>query len=191
MSPALPYMQLLSTPRCQLEPLRSVHAPEMFAVLADPEIYRFIPVSPPRSGADLAVRYGKLESRISPDGREHWLNWVIVIAAEQRPIGLVEVTVFADGSALLAYQLSPASWGHGYATEACQAVLAHLPGYYAVQRVEATVDIRNLRSIHLLERLGFTRQLTRPSEDVIAGQATTEHVYALDLANAPATTVHQ
>jgi [ribosomal protein S5]-alanine N-acetyltransferase len=59
-----------------LEPQVGAHAAEMFAVLSDPALYEF-ENAPPESQAFLERRFSLLESRVSPSGAEHWLNWVI------------------------------------------------------------------------------------------------------------------
>jgi RimJ/RimL family protein N-acetyltransferase len=67
----------------------------------------------------------------------------------------VQATVRADGSAAVAYVLSPGAWGRGYATEALTGLGAWLERAWGVTTLDATVDRRNRRSIALLERHGF------------------------------------
>ena len=69
-------MNTLAAGMLILEPQAVEHAAEMFQVLSDPAIYEF-ENSPPQSSAWLEERFKKLESRASPDGMQHWLNWVI------------------------------------------------------------------------------------------------------------------
>ncbi|HSC99435.1 MAG TPA: GNAT family N-acetyltransferase, partial [Casimicrobiaceae bacterium] len=45
--------------------------------------------------------------------------------------------------------------GHGYASEAVSAMLDELVGYYGVTSFTAVLKRDNLRSVHLLDRLGF------------------------------------
>jgi ribosomal-protein-alanine N-acetyltransferase len=61
-----------------------------------------------------------------------------------------------DRSAILGYDLMQFHWGHGYMTEAVGALLGYGFDELRLNRVEATVDPPNLRSVRLLERLGFT-----------------------------------
>ena len=60
-----------------------------------------------------------------------------------------------DGSAWVAYRLASRHWGRGFATQATGAMLEHLASDYGVSRWLAIVEVENLRSIRLLERLGF------------------------------------
>jgi ribosomal-protein-alanine N-acetyltransferase len=53
------------------------------------------------------------------------------------------------------YILGRSYWRQGLATEALRAFLGHCFGPLQVHRVEATIDVDNLPSIRLAERLGF------------------------------------
>jgi RimJ/RimL family protein N-acetyltransferase len=140
--------QVIRTARLVLEPLTVAHAPAMFEVLRDPLIYTYLDFGPPPSLEHLQRVYATLERRVSPDGNEQWLNWIVV--RDGAPIGLVQATISANGCEV-AYLLGSAHWGHGYAFETMTAMLAHL----GEQRFFANVDEKNERSIRLLRRLGI------------------------------------
>ena len=91
-----------------LEPQLAVHAAQMFEVLSDPAIYEF-ENTPPVSAASLAERFARLESRVSPDRTEQWLNWVIRLPTGALA-GYVQATIAADGTAHIAYELGSAFW---------------------------------------------------------------------------------
>ena len=154
-------MQALHTPRLLLEPLVATHADALYPLLADARMAEFLDHGPPASLPALRERYGRLESRRSGDGREHWLNWALLlrdddaVADTRGAIGAVQATVQEDGRAWVAYEVGCAWWGRGIATEATRAMLDHLAQHYAVTQCLATVDARNERSWRLLERLGF------------------------------------
>ncbi len=156
-------MQTLHTPRLVLEPLVAAHADALYPLLADARMAEFLDHPAPASLQALRERYGRLESRRSGDGREHWLNWAILLrddaaAGDTRgAIGAVQASVLEDHRAWVAYEVGCAWWGRGIATEATQAMLDHLERDYAVTQCMATVDQRNERSWRLLERLGFAR----------------------------------
>ncbi len=149
-------MRVLETDRLRLEPLTVSHAEAMFEVLADPLIYRYLDRPPPPSLAHLRQTYARQEKRRSPDGAQIWLNWVIRLRPEPL-MGYVQATIVAPRTAWVAYVLRSEYWGHGYATEAVEAVLLELSAAYGVNRYLATVEGENQRSIRLLERLGFRR----------------------------------
>jgi len=137
-----------------LEPLMATHAGEMFDVLADPAIYRYLDYRAPPSAEHLRRVYSRLESRQSPDGDERWLNWAIR-ASDCALIGYVQATVKQVGHAWVAYVLSSRYWGHGYASRAVRALLTYLETSCGVTYYMASVEVENQRSISLLSRLGL------------------------------------
>ena len=58
----------------------------------------------------------------------------------------------------IGYTLHPDYWGQGVASETVSAVLDYLFGRMDIRRVTASVDLLNLRSVRLLERLGMRRE---------------------------------
>lgn len=150
-------MRPVTSGRLVLEPLVAGHAREMLDVLADPAIYEY-ENAPPESLGWLEDHYRKLESRKSADGTEYWLNWVVRRPGE-RAMGVVQATVYRGGWADIAYVFSSAHWGHGYASEAVEAMMDELAECWGVVRCEAVYKSANARSRRLLDRLGFTRPL--------------------------------
>lgn len=167
------------TERLRLEPLRAVHAAEMFEMLSDPRLYCFIPREPPPTLESLVARFQRLETRASPTGDEAWLNWVVRAKADHRCVGRVEVTLRRDASAYLAYEIAATCWGMGFGAEACVRIIAALFDDASVQRIAAEVDTRNTPSIRLLERLGFQRGALRKHADFFKGAASDELTYEL------------
>ena len=155
-------MHLIATPGLTLEPQTAAHAEAMFAVLSDPAIYEY-ENEPPPSIDWLRARFTKLESRRSPDGREQWLNWVIRLPTSEL-VGYVQATVRCNAHAAIAYELSSAYWGRGLARQAVQAMIVELLERYQVRSLSAVFKRGNQRSMHLLERLGFS--LASPGEHV-------------------------
>jgi ribosomal-protein-alanine N-acetyltransferase len=147
-------MQTIKAAELVLEPLTVAHADTMFALLSDPQIYRFLDYGPPPSVEHLRDVYAKLEPRKSPDGNQRWLNWVVYRRGAE-PIGYVQATLCRPATAWVAYVLAGKYWGHGYARIATLAMIEHLAGAYGTNQYLATVEAENRRSISLLERLSF------------------------------------
>jgi RimJ/RimL family protein N-acetyltransferase len=147
-------MHVIRTANFTLEPQMAAHAEEMFVVLSDPAIYEH-ENEPPPSLEWLRARFTKLESRRSPDGKQQWLNWVIRLPTAAL-IGYVQATVHADGRAAIAYELSSAYWGRGLGRQAVQAMVDELVERYQIRSLSAVLKRDNLRSLRLLERLGFS-----------------------------------
>lgn len=164
----------LHSERLLLEPIRTAHAVEMFALWQDRDIYRFIPEEPPPSLVWLEHRYARLVGRQSPTGDEAWLQWALRRRHDRAPIGRLEASVRLDATAYVAWLLGTAYTGHGYAREAMLRVLAHLRDDYRVREVHAEVDTRNLRSLRLAESLGFTRVTLVPGADHFKGTTSDE-----------------
>ena len=137
-----------------LEPLVAAHAEEMFEPMSAPEIYAFIAEEPPISLSALRKRYRELARGCSADGREIWLNWVVRVASGSCA-GYVQATINPGSTGDLAFAFAPQFWGRSVSFEACQAAVQHMAQELRVRRLYATVDALNVRSMHLLTRLGF------------------------------------
>src|SRR5688572_6309467 len=135
-----------------LEPLTEAHADTMFELLSDPLIYRHLDHGPPPSLDHLRAVYARLQTRLSPDGRQAWLNWIVWPVGGE-PVGVVQATVTAPDTAWVAYELASRYWGRGHARAATAAMLEHLQRDWGIERFLATVEVNNTRSIHLLQRL--------------------------------------
>jgi ribosomal-protein-alanine N-acetyltransferase len=169
----------LRTLRLKLEPLTAAHAPLLYSGFADPRLYEFIPQEPPASEESLAKRYRSLERRQSPDGSERWWNWAILERDAGAYVGLIEVTFRGDGVARVAYFVFSKFARQGYAREALGAVLTFLFDDARAEKISASVDTLNARSIRLLESLGFVREAFVPNADVVKGRNSDEFVYGL------------
>jgi RimJ/RimL family protein N-acetyltransferase len=147
-------MSLIESATLRLEPLVAAHADEMFAPMSAVAIYAYIAEQPPVSVSALRQRYRQLERGHSASGRERWLNWIVRLGSGQCA-GYVQATIHPASTADFAFVFAPEHWGRGVAFEACRAAIPSLAGDYGVHALFATVDPRNLRSISLLQRLGF------------------------------------
>jgi RimJ/RimL family protein N-acetyltransferase len=163
-------MRIVLTPRLCLEPQIAAHAVEMFAVLSDPAIYEF-ENAPPASVEWLRQRFSRLETRRSPDGSEHWLNWVVRLPSSGL-VGYVQATVSAGANAAIAYELSSRYWGMGLGREAVGGMIGALVTDHDVETLSAVLKRANHRSRHLLDRLEFAPG--SPAQHVRAGVAADE-----------------
>jgi len=148
-------MAIITTNRLRVEPLTTGHADVMYPLLLDERIYVYLSEEPPASADALRKRYELLSSGRSPDGSDHWLNWILLDRGTEQPIGSLQATVRANGCSV-AYVLNPRFWGQGYATEAARAVITHLFNSFEIPAVTAEIHPRNAASRRLVERLGFS-----------------------------------
>ncbi len=146
----------MDLPALTLEARTAAHAEAMFAVLADPALYEFIDERPPASVEALRDRFARSESGQSPDGSEHWLNWV-VRGASREVAGCVQATVEANLDTNVAYMFGKAHWGRGLATLAVSTMLDMVASEFGVTRFFIVAERANPRSIRVAERLGFVK----------------------------------
>ena len=170
---------LLNTDRLRLEPQVETHTDGLMCALESPQTHEFIPGDPPTDREKFMDRMKKLESRISPDGLQRWLNWTVFSGLEV--IGTVQADATdSTSSASIAYMFHPNSWGKGFAFEATDAMLEHLKSQ-GISSFKAWTDTRNLASHKLLERLGFTKTEEIKNADEFKGSISHEFVYLLEL----------
>ena len=163
------------TARLTIAPLRAAHAPLLFPLLADAANYTYIPDSARASIAELMQCFERLERGAPEESAEVWLNWVLLRRDTGAAVGTLQATVTPGVQAWLGYTLTPSAWGQGFASEACAWLIADLPRRYAVPQILASVDVRNLKSIAVLERLGFERSGSEAAE--LHGEATVDYLY--------------
>ena len=144
---------LLTTARLTLRTFRRDDLPLYAELNRDPEVYRWLGGEPiPREWSDEIAE---------------WANDCV----EADGFGLVAVERTEDGAFLgmcglhhqesfpddveAAWRLAAPHWGHGYATEAARAWLAHGFDVVGLDRIISTTDRDNLRSQAVMARLGM------------------------------------
>jgi RimJ/RimL family protein N-acetyltransferase len=179
LSPASLLFVAIRTTRLILEPITEDHAEVMFRLLDDPSLYRYMPSEIPPSVAWLRERYRVLSRGVSPDASQLWLNWIVSRVEDRIPIGYVQATIpLSLDHALMGWTIGRAAQGHGYARESVRAVCSHLMRN-GVAEIRATIDVRNAPSIALAESVGFVREATAISDDVLDGVRGSDHHYIL------------
>jgi [ribosomal protein S5]-alanine N-acetyltransferase len=125
----------------------------MFDVLSDPAIYEYEGRPPPTVEA-LAAGYRRSESRVSPEGLEKLLNWIVRLPSDELA-GYVQATVLESGAAYVGYEFASKYWGRGIGSTSVQAVLEELVQSYGVHTIVAVLKAVNSRSMRMLRRIGF------------------------------------
>jgi len=82
-------------------------------------------------------------------------------------------------SAGIGYWIRRSRFGNGFATEACEAVLAHAFDALRINRVEALVALANKPSQRVVEKLGFTREGVSRDAELIDGEFLDHYQYSL------------
>lgn len=154
----------LLTPRLELRRTRVEDAAAMFEALRHPEMYRYVPHTTPTSIAEVEARFARVIQETAPDRLEQWLNWTVWLREGGAPLGTIEATVSQHHAATIGYIFDPRRWGHGYATEAVQAMMDHLRACGAPV-FKAEIDIQNDASKAVVKRLGFRHAFTEGADE--------------------------
>jgi ribosomal-protein-alanine N-acetyltransferase len=171
---------VIETSRLTLEPVRREHAVEMVSVLADAELYTYLPHEPPTL-AYLEELYERWSHGLSRDGTEFILNWMARLRSTGALVGHFQSSIPPSRIAPLGYTVGLKFQRQGFALEALQAVIAFLKSSGRVSVVKAWIDTRNRSSIKLVEKLGMTLERRLEAADEFKGSKSDEFVYALAL----------
>lgn len=167
----------LRTERLVLEPLQATDAAPMFEGFADPALYTWLDVTPPRNADDLGERFARIAKPYAPTG-DLWLNWPIRLDVDGSYVGLIEATMRQDRVAFLAYFVFVRFARRGFGKEACAAVIEHLWRAYDAVEIRAEMDYRNIPSRCLVESLGFLRR-THNKVTTLRGRPSVDYRYRL------------
>jgi RimJ/RimL family protein N-acetyltransferase len=148
----------LRTERLLLRPVRAEDVDRMLEYRNLPEVTRWLL----RTEVD-PVSFRAAWSGVAQDPDDH----SVAVVADGVVIGTVSLEV-VDGmgqpgaptrtDAQLGYIFDPAYGGHGYATEAVAAMVAHAFDALGVRRITAGCFADNLPSVRVLEKVGMRRE---------------------------------
>ena len=141
------------TPRLRLRRAKLEDALPLFEVFGDAKAMRYWS-TPPHPSLDETRRFVQAMVE-APDE----ISDDFVIELDGRPVGKAGCWRLPE----VGYILHPDLWGRGLAREALETVIARMFEVRGQRALTADVDPRNLRSLGLLDRLGFreTHRATR------------------------------
>jgi [ribosomal protein S5]-alanine N-acetyltransferase len=168
----------IASSRLDLEPLGCAegHARALFEGLQDPAIYQWISLESPESEASVEADLAQFRARRQETHDEVWLAWLARRRADGVYVGKLDADVVGTTATNVGYMLFRQHWGHGYATEAVRAVVAHLEGA-GVTAFRATVTMGNAASARVLEKAGFVYTRVLPGNDTIRGEPVDDWEY--------------
>jgi len=166
----------IETSRLRIRPYRATDLDDVYDVLRDPAVFWWVtePITRERAAVWLADEIRYLT-------REHAGRHAVVLKESGRVIGgvgLVPRDLSQGREIELGYHLRHDLWGHGYATEAGEACVAHAAAS-GLNRIIALIYVDNPRSDAVAQRLGF-----RP-EGRLMWAGLPHRLWALDLAAGP------
>lgn len=106
-------------------------------------------------------------------------NWAVLV--DDEVVGIVSLTFEQDHRiAVIGYGVHSKLRGNGFSGEASQTVIDQAFNAYAqLRKIRAHTDARNLASIRVLEKLGFSREgILRPNQ-CVKGDCADEATYGL------------
>ena len=157
MLPGAIALPTLTTSRLRLRALVPTDVPALYAIFGDVEVVRYWSAPPLTDLAGAAALQAEIHALFQA---RTLLQWGIVRADEDTVLGtctLAEIDLQHQRAAI-GFALGRASWGQGFAREAVQALVDFAFTELELRRLAADADPRNLRSLHLLESLGFARE---------------------------------
>ena len=148
----------LITERLVLRPFTEDDAEDFALRRSDPETAAYqawrVPYSVEK--AHELIREVTRKDGPTPGG---WYQLDVERRADGRTVGDVAVYLHDHGkTAEIGYTLHAWARRKGYATEAAAALIDHLVAVHGVHRIEASTHPENIRSIRVLERLGFQHE---------------------------------
>lgn len=168
----------IQTERLHLRAHRPDDLESLLDYYSDPEVARYIPWEP-WSRAEAEEHLQRRLRRTGIDRPDSAL--ALVVECRQRVIG--DVVLWPADETLargeMGWALHPAAAGHGYATEAVQALIGVAFGTYGMRRVIAQVDSRNAASAKLCERVGMQREAYLRQDFWTKGEWTDNVIYGL------------
>jgi ribosomal-protein-alanine N-acetyltransferase len=139
-----------------LRPLALTDAVDWHAYLSDPEVTELTSIGEP----SLRDIENVIQGYIDGFTAETSVRWAIAPGADAKIIGDCGFNHFdfRNDVAVIGYVISRPYWGHGIATSAVGSMLRWGFEQLGLNRIEATINPDNARSIRVAEKLGFTRE---------------------------------
>jgi len=172
------YQVQLHTPRLTLRPLREGDAPALFEMFSDPGVMRYWS-TPPWQSIDIAHQLVARDAQALAAGQH------LRLGCERNEDGRLigQCTLFnlvaSCRRAEIGYGMARTAWGQGYMAEALDALLRYGFEQLDLNRVEADIDPRNLRSARSLTRLGFKHEGHLRERWIVDGEVSDSDLYGL------------
>lgn len=129
----------------------------LYLAATHPEVMRFMDWPMPTGPGDTEAHLR--EAWASWDGGSEY-QWIIFERNSPACVGTISCRPKGH-EADFGYFLARKHWGRGLATDAALAVIAWLESQPEITRIWATVDVENVRSRRLLERVGLQLETVR------------------------------
>lgn len=144
---------VIKSDRITLRPLIPDDIPALYEWMPDKAMYTYWGKKAGRTDLHPELLFA------SPDKPTKSFHLGIVCNADKKAVGEMWVYLIEkDRMAKVAFRVSPAYCGRGYASEALTAAVGFCFSETELQRLWTDVDIRNTASVRVLEKCGFRRE---------------------------------
>ncbi len=148
---------ILKTERLNLRPLEAEDAAAIHLMMSDAEVMAFWDSE---VIDDPALTLDVVERQLDEAARDEARYWTMQLAADGGFLGLCDLSEIdrRHSRADVGFMVARRYWGGGYTFEAMHAVIGHAAQGLRLKRLQARTHLVNVRSMRLLDRLGFKRE---------------------------------
>ncbi len=144
-------MPTVETQRLQLQMFMSTHLNDLYHLLSDPDVVKYV-------GNGKPVSLAETETALMSFGK-HWERhgfgrWAVFEKSTQKWIGFGGLRMLIDTPEVV-YHLAKKHWGLGLATEMARASLRYGFENHGFDRIVAVAMPGNTRSIRVMEKIGM------------------------------------
>jgi len=166
----------IQTERLLLRNITERDMPFIYRLFSLEETNQFVSFDPVKDMAD-AWKIYELYCKPKP----HLFRLAIVLSGTGELVGTIGLFSIdmENKRATLGYDLLPEHWGKGYMTEAIGAMLKHAFTKMKLNRIQASAEPANVRSICCLERCGFRREGVLRQLDYYKGAYHDDVIYSI------------
>lgn len=154
-----PMPHTLTTARLTLTPVRPDDHAALLAHWTAPEVRRYLFDDVVLTPADITAHIAESQATFATAA---YGTWTLRTPPHPTLLGTAALRPLDDLGLELVYSLAPEAWGHGYATEAAQAVVTHAFETLELPHLLAEIDEPNTASTTVVTRLGMTPYDTVP-----------------------------
>jgi RimJ/RimL family protein N-acetyltransferase len=148
---------ILKTELLNLRPLEAEDAAAIHLMMSDAEVMAFWDSE---VIDDPALTIDIVERQLGEAARDEARYWTMQLAADGGFLGLCDLSEIdrRHSRADVGFMVARRYWGGGYTFEAMHAVIGHAAQGLRLKRLQARTHLGNVRSMRLLDRLGFKRE---------------------------------
>jgi ribosomal-protein-alanine N-acetyltransferase len=170
------WLPVLEGRHVMLRALRPSDAPSLHALLAAPEVARFI--SAPPATVDAFERFIVKANR---QRSGNYICYAVTLKGNDTAIGMFQIRETEPGfqSAEWGFALGSAFWGTGVFKESAQLILQFVFTTLGVHRLEARASVRNGRGGRALQKMGAVQEGVLRRSFVLNGQYFDQVLYAI------------